>query len=305
MDIRHLTFFINVAEELNFRKAARNLNVTQPPVTRAIQVLEEELGQELFIREKQKIRLTEFGTYFYEKAKKQIKEFEALKKVPQNIKEHGDSLRIGYCVSAYTHFLPEMIEDFRVQYPSLHIDLLEYFSINDFEEKLLSNQIDFAFTYVPSKSKQLKFQNLFTEPIKVVVRDDNPLAEKESIGLPDLENQTIVFHPEEIIPDLRAYLTLLCNNHGFQPQITHNLCSQNSRLIQVSRYGGITIVVSSLREYCANNLRFKNIEIDKKIISELTVSALWNPKTVSKNGIKIMEWLTSKKYPSLLFKNHI
>lgn len=141
MDIRQMKYFIAVADEMSFTKAAEKLFIAQPPLSRAIQNLEEELEVSLLVRNTRSIELTEAGKYFYENSKKIVQSEMHLKKMTQQIGGANHTLRIGFIGSAIYGELAECIKYYRSKYPNIDIDVEAMNTLQQIE-KLKSGKID-------------------------------------------------------------------------------------------------------------------------------------------------------------------
>ena len=177
MELRQLKYFVAVAEELNFRRAAEKLYMQQPPLSRQIRQLETELGVELFHRTKRSVSLTAAGQAFLAEARLTLTQaqraaFAARQAVPT------DKLTIGFSICAFDRVLPEIIHKFRQQYRETQVNLTEMSKEKQIQA-LLDRQIDIGFCYAPINNPQLDSVNILSEPLAVVLPPNHPLVHQE------------------------------------------------------------------------------------------------------------------------------
>ena len=276
MEIRHLTYFVTLAEHLNFTKAAAQLNITQPPLSRAIKSLEDSLGNTLFTRSKRNVVLTEFGEYFYPIAKQQLNEFSALKKHADSFEDGSVSLRIGFVIASYERLVDPLHRYLQRQVEDVHIELFEYSNVQDFTKRLKLGELDIAFAYAPVNERGIESKNLVSETISAVIRDDDPLVDEDIVTLDKLKGHRIMFHPRETAPELVDHFNLLCNQHGFKPEIDRWLTTQHARLLHVSLFGGVAFGTHNLQKLSPPNLVFKDITDRGGHLNKINIALLWN-----------------------------
>ena len=211
MELRQLKYFVAVAEELNFRRAAEKLYMQQPPLSRQIRQLETELGVELFYRTKRSVALTEAGKAFLDEAKLTL--VQAQRAI--NAVKTKSSLTIGFSICAFDSILPELIQEYRRQYPETEVNLTEMSKEKQIAA-LLNHQIDLGFCYAPISQPELEFTTILSEPLVVVLPFNHFLAEREQIELRSLQNESFILCPREIKPDVRQQIEQLCLEAGFE-----------------------------------------------------------------------------------------
>lgn len=225
MEIRQLMYFIAVAEELHFGKAAKKLGMTQPPLSQQIMNLEETLDVNLFHRTKRKVSLTEAGQYFYREV---TKIHENLNSVIQNAKliDKGmlGMMKIGFGPDYGT--LTKILKIYEQEYPDVQIQL-EQMPTSEQLMALDKQEIQIGLLPGPIDRKNIESRVVAEYPFKVVLPVDHPLAnEGGGIDLIDLKEENFIMTPREIGPAYYDSIINICNNAGFNPRIrkkTHEL----------------------------------------------------------------------------------
>ena len=217
MDIRQLKYFIAVAEEQHIGRAADRLHISQPPLTRQIHALEEELGVLLFTRTKWGVRLTEVGEYLLNHAR-EIKAHVEL--VKEHAKQAGKGqvgrIDVGVYGSAMLNIIPQILHAFTSRNPSVKV-VLHTLNKGRQIEALHRGQILIAFERYLPESKGLRLEHVYREALCVALNARNPLAERERIEIDDLRDEPII---GEVLPS--AAVKALFERHSFVPIVVRN-----------------------------------------------------------------------------------
>ncbi|WP_207533029.1 LysR family transcriptional regulator [Desertivirga arenae] len=248
MELRHLLYFQAVAEELHFRKAAERLFISQPPLSRQIRELEEELEVTLFERNNKRVALTEAGKYF------KIEVDEILAKIDASrhrVKEIEGSvtgqLRIGYISSVNQHQLMAVLKDIKKTFPYVKTRLYELPTIKQVKA-LEENKLDIGIMRAPVKSDRLEVKTLFNEPfVFVFARGEVDPLDFESTKK-YLAKRSFIFFNRDYAPEYFNKLEEICQRLGFYPEVTHEVNNVHSILQLVEKGLGISIVPSSLKD---------------------------------------------------------
>lgn len=242
MELRHLRYFVTVAEELNFRRAAERLHIEQPPLSRQIRQLEEELGVELFQRNKRGVALTKAGQAFLDEARLTLAQAErAVKAAQQTVKAQSLQLTIGFSICAFNRVLPEVIQLFRQTVPDAKITMTEM-STELQIQALLDESIDIGFLQPPIVQPEITTRTLLREPLVVALAANHPLAHQERLELRSLVNQPFIICPHHVKPDLYIQIMTLCQQAGFQPKIVQEASPPEVVLGFVESGMGISLV---------------------------------------------------------------
>lgn len=194
MDFRELKAFITVAEELNFRKASELLNMTQPPLTRLISQMEEDLGVKLFVRTTRKVELTGAGVHLLNESKNLL---ESIHKIEKEVRSIGrlktGSIKVGLYGPVFHSELPKVISSFKEQFKGIKLDMSEVTSSNQLNY-LKSGKLDVCFTDKEIDDEILGSQKILQMELGFLVHPQHKFAKKKSIKLTDLKNETLIFH---------------------------------------------------------------------------------------------------------------
>lgn len=255
MELRHIRYFIAVAEELHFGRAAEKLNISTPPLSRQIRELEEELGTQLFIRTKRHVELTEAGKTFLQKAVQIIDQVEQAS-VLTKMMSSGQSgeLVIGYSGTIY-ELLPA-IKQFRKQYTTVGL-ILQKLHRHEMSKTLRDHKIDLAMMYYPVGQEHLPSWNQETfEMMKLnkiqfyaAVPNSHPLAAKNSIAsIRELANETFIMSSRTVEPIYIDIFQSLFQQTGFTPQSIIHINDYHTIYALVSEGLGVTLSHSSFYE---------------------------------------------------------
>ncbi|OIV39602.1 LysR family transcriptional regulator [Flavobacterium johnsoniae] len=245
MELRHLKYFLAVAEELNFTKASEKLFISQPPLSRQIIELEQELQAKLFIRNNKKVELTEAGKYLQKEAKELFQKLERIslktKKIAENV---SGEFRIAYISSIYSAVISELIQYLKTQFPYVNFKLFEVSTTKQINA-LEQGKIEMGIIRSPIKSPTIKSYLWFQDGFSLVYNKNNIQIKSEEEIL-NLKNETFVFFNKDYAPHYHEVLLELCSFYGFTPKIIHEANNINS-IVQLVKNGlGISIVPSNI-----------------------------------------------------------
>ena len=245
MELRHLKYFLAVAEELNFTKASEKLFISQPPLSRQIMELEEELQAKLFIRNNKKVELTEAGKYFEKEVTALFHNLERIsiktKKIAENV---SGEFRIAYISSIYSTVISDLIKHLKEQFPYVNFKLFEVSTAKQILA-LEKGKIELGIIRSPVKSPKIKSQLWFRDGFSVVY-NKSLIQIKSEEDVPNLKDETFVFFNKDYAPHYHEVLLELCAFYGFEPQVVHESNNINS-IVQLVKNGlGISIVPSNI-----------------------------------------------------------
>jgi DNA-binding transcriptional LysR family regulator len=248
IELRHLRYFLAVAEELHFGRAAQRLNLAQPPLSQQIRKLEEILGYPLFVRTSRAVRLTAAGEVFLDRARR------TLRNVQEDIDEarsigRGDVgfLRVGFIGSSMLTPLPEVLGSYRQQYPRVQLQLQESYSAG-LEQALLKGTLDAGFLRDGDPTQGLTIEPLFSEAYVAVVPRTHSLAANKVISAGQLRDEPFVlFHPAN---GKLAYerTVSLCLEHGYRPRVVQEAPQWLTILRLIGAGLGVTIAPECVRQ---------------------------------------------------------
>jgi len=245
MELRHLKYFLAVAEELNFTKASEKLFISQPPLSRQIAELEEELQAKLFIRNNKKVELTEAGKYFEKEVKTLFQDLERIslktKKIAENV---SGEFRIAYISSIYSAVISDLIKHLKSQFPYVNFKLFEVSTTKQITA-LEQGKIEMGIIRSPIQSPKIKAHLWFQDGFSIVF-NKNMIQLKSEKDILDLRDETFVFFNKDYAPHYHEVLLELCAFYGFTPKIIHEANNINS-IVQLVKNGlGISIVPSNI-----------------------------------------------------------
>lgn len=244
MELRQLKYFVTVAEELNFRRAAKRLYMEQPPLSRQIRQLEEDLGVELFLRSKRGVNLTAAGQAFLDEARLTLAQAERAAIVAkQAAAVQVKKLTIGFSICAFNRVLPEIIQTYRQQFPEVIVTLTEMSNQVQIQE-LLNDTIDVGFIHAPLAHPDILTLTLLSEPLVVALPLNHPLTNQEQIELRSLQNEPFVLCPQHIKPELYLQIIHLCQQAGFLPNVAQEASPPELMLGFVESGMGISLVAA-------------------------------------------------------------
>jgi LysR family transcriptional regulator, benzoate and cis,cis-muconate-responsive activator of ben and cat genes len=271
MELRHLRYFVIVAEEQNVTRAAERLHVSQPPLSRQIRDLEDELGVELFRRSAKSLALTEAGKIFLIEARAVLLRVDkAIETVRMVARRDRGSLRIGYAPSLTAEFLPRALRLFEAERPGVRVALHDL-SSEECLQRIADGKLDLALT-VPRRGlrdKSLKFESLTRYAILCAVGLDHPFAKKRAVTLAEIRQQKLMVYSHEDYPEYRDWLATLFKD--FNPCNTEEYDGVIGLIAAVEAGRGVAFVASSVS--CLAGPRLRLIPI-RPPLGDITVSVL-------------------------------
>jgi LysR family transcriptional regulator, benzoate and cis,cis-muconate-responsive activator of ben and cat genes len=218
-ELRHLRYFVAVAEELNFSRAAERLHMAQPPLSLAIRQLERELGAELFQRSTREVTLTEPGRAFLDGARRTLAEADrAVVSAKRAAAGDVGELRLAFSWSARYETLPALGRAFREASPDVELLTQEMWNA-PMSEALRSGQVDLGISLCPEPAPGLASEPVRRERAIAAISPADPLAAAGSVALRDLADHTFLMFPPELGPRLYDAMVDICRSAGFEPKL--------------------------------------------------------------------------------------
>ncbi|MFN3210854.1 MAG: LysR family transcriptional regulator [Roseovarius sp.] len=281
--LRHIRYFVAVAEDLHFRRAAERLGVAQPALSRAIQHLEQELRVPLFERSNRSVVLTGAGTAFLRGAQGILNE--VARTVEETRQVHAGqigTLRIGYTDMAIGGVLPTLLKTFQAQQPG--IVLQPHHDVTSTQlTKLDQGELDIGCVTGPINRAGYDQVPIQSESLVCVVYENHPLARRGSIRLEELALQDFIHGPMRDWEHFFSYLIPLCRRSGFVPNIVQEAYNSAGILGLVACEMGITVLTESVRNSLTRDLVILELE---DVTERLQTVALW--RTEPQSGSKAM-----------------
>jgi len=222
MELRHLRYFVTVAEELNFTRAAARLHIGQPPLSMQIRDLEAEIGTPLFDRSRRRVALTEAGRRFLEHAREILEQSrEAVEEARRAGRGEAGELKVGFASSLpYTSTLADTLYTYRQRYPQVGLQLHEMFTTEQFAA-ILHGVLDVGFVRhggleVPAG---IQAREIGRDPLRLVVHAGHPQADRGEVSLAEFRDDGFIAFPPDVGSGLPFVLDRLCRSAGFAPRI--------------------------------------------------------------------------------------
>ena len=259
MELRHLRYFIAVAEELHFGRAAARSHVAQPALSQQIMQLEAELGVQLLARTKRRVALTEPGRLFLVEARRALAQVATAIDTARraNAGEVG-RLRIGYVDSALWGALPTVIGRFRERFPNVALTMLERLPAQQLAGLRLGD-LDVCIGPPPPLSPDLRTTYVTEERVMVALPAAHPLATRQSIALTALTDEPWVLVPARVPSRLRDLVLAACADVGFTPRVTQEARELDALVALVSAGLGVTLVPATAERIPRQGVVFRRL----------------------------------------------
>lgn len=270
MDIISLKYYISLAENRSFTKAANKSFVTQPTLSRQIADLEEEFGVPLIIRGKRNISLTEAGSILLEEAEEIVRRYDGLyDRVRQGRGKLIGTLRIGYLGNQERDLLSMPFRSFSVKHPKVNM-ILEKSSLGDLNQHLRDGKLDIIYTVLPGLDnlKGISYLKIADDRLFLAVPETHPLANQKSVKVPQLADEKFVFLNRDASPLTVDELTEMCLKNGFSPHILTYTKDIGTALLYVSAERGCAFVTLRSTKDLPNvrYLEIENCALDYSIV---------------------------------------
>jgi len=262
MELRHLRYFIAVAEELHFGRAAQVLGISQPPLSQQIQALEQEIGARLFERTNRRVELSEAGRLFLAEARLVLAQVDKAADVARRAQlgQLGE-LKIGFTSSApFNSSIPQAIFAFRQAFPAVHLALQEM-SSKEVAQALVDESVQVGIMRPLPLPESLVAVELFREPLVAIIRADHPLAvgSEEGLQLSALAAEPFVFFPRSYGSGLYAQLLNLAREAGFSPLITQEAGEAMTIIGLVAAGLGVTVLPASYQRMRIDGVVYRTL----------------------------------------------
>lgn len=258
LDIRKMRYFITVAEELNFSRAAERLRMAQPPLSKEIRKLEEELGVQLFYRTKRKVELTNAGKIFLDGVQ------QILFQVDQTIRETQlanegkiGQLTVGFVDS--TEIVIEILKNFRERFPKIQLVLHEMTTEQQITA-LHEKQLQIGFFRTKQNNGILASEICSEETLKLALPQNHPLASLPEVPLQLLVDEPFILFPRHLGPNFYDFITSYFSEQGISLNVVQEAIQMQTIVNLVAIGMGISVVPSSVETYKQNGVIFKNFK---------------------------------------------
>ncbi|MCK0190084.1 LysR family transcriptional regulator [Arenibacter sp. F20364] len=247
LELRHFNYFLAVAEELHFRRAAEKLFISQPGLSRQIKQMEEILEVKLFVRTKKKVSLTAAGEYLKSEIEFILNHLEVTKKQLRHIRDGNfGEVRIGFLGSAMQEVIPNLLIELKERFPGIQTNL-EELSNNAQVNAILKDKLDMGFVRVARVPQGLNLQPVYTDTFSVVLPELYPLLTREFTDVGQLAAENFILFAQDYSPLYFDTVMSICEDAGFTPKVSHKSVHAQTIFKLVENNLGIAIIPTSLQ----------------------------------------------------------
>ena len=275
LELRHLRYFVAVAEELHFGRAAERLHIAQPPLSRQVRDLEEEIGAPLFDRVARGVELTAAGRAFLPEARLTLAQAERAQRTAlRAAKGEIGRLRVGFVEAAtYSAILPNVLGFFRMHLPQIGLSLFEMSSIEQ-EEAFRDGRIDLGMLDNPplDAGRWLNVESVYADPLVAALPDSHDLATRARIALADLADDPFVLFPRGGAPRLYDEFIASCRAAGFSPRVVQQAAGWHTLAGLVGAGVGTGFVPQSLADAQRQGIVYRKV---RGLTVAVAMSAVW------------------------------
>lgn len=284
-----MEYFIAVAEELHFGRAAKRVNISQPPLSQQIRALEDNLGVKLLQRTSQRVALTDEGRFFLGEARCLVERFREMeKRVKSMARGEAGRLVVGFVGAIALDMFPEAVRIFCDDNPEVRIELLEMVSAEQIEA-LRFGRIHIGFMRnVNINYKGLRRFLVFREPYMVALPAKHPLAALDVVPMKKLAGEPMIMFPRKANPELYDGLISSCREAGFSPNIVQEVRTRVTFKSLVNAGMGFALMPRSARLDSPKGMVFRRLSGK---IMDAEVSALWREEEETPILLKFIEHL--------------
>jgi DNA-binding transcriptional LysR family regulator len=261
MHERQLQQFVTLAEQLNFHRAAKILNMAQPPLSVSLRKLESELGASLFVRNRSGVQLTAAGAAALPKARAALFQAQELRRaVQRSVTGVEGTVRLGFVNTAIYELLPRLLPAFRQRFPNIRLVLTES-RTTDLLSAVAARSVDVAIIRTPFFAVYaLDMVPLAPDHLVIAVPTSSPFAGRKRMMLSALRDTPFVAHSPEAVPNMHALTLMACQAAGFVPRIVEHAIQAETLLCLVQSGLGVALVPSVLRRTGSQQVEFLEIQ---------------------------------------------
>ncbi|AWX44978.1 putative cat1 operon transcriptional activator [Flagellimonas maritima] len=272
IELRHFIYFLAVAEELHYRKAAEKLFISQPGLSTQIKQMEGILQTQLFIRDKKKVRLTPAGAFLKSEVEFILNHLEQTKKQLKLIGEgHQGEIRIGFLGSAMQQVVPSLLLDLKKQFPSIHTSL-EELSNRAQLSAISRDKLDLGFVRLSRVPKGLRLKPVFEDTFSLVLPSSHPIQPNNFKGIHEVSQEDFILFSQDYSPLYFDTVMSICEDGGFTPNVSHKSVHAQTIFKLVENNLGIAIVPTALQY--GFQMKVKFIEL-RYIKQRAVLSMVW------------------------------
>jgi DNA-binding transcriptional LysR family regulator len=273
MELRHLRYFVTVAEELHFGRAALRLHISQPPLSQQIRALETEIDAELFARVGKRVKLTAAGDEFLVYARQVLSQVEQGVRSTQAIhRGQAGRLAVGFMTSMAYTYLPWVLRAFRARFPGVELVLTEQESWAQVKA-LREGRLHVGIVRGPVDTPYLTAVKALSEPFVAALPDTHPLAGTRSVRLARLANDDFILFPRAMGGHFYAAQMRLCEAAGFVPKVSQEAIQMHVAVGLVSAGIGVALVPASMQLLQMPGVAYKRLAGAGDVRAEIAIAA--------------------------------
>lgn len=271
MELRHLRYFVTVADELSFSGAARVLHISQPPLSQQIAALEKELGVRLFDRTSRRVELTDTGRALLYEAREVLRRTDDIQRAAAGAVDGRIErpLRLGSIPSGFAELLPNVLPAFRSRHPNVTL-LVEARDVSDLAHALIRGQLDVGVLRTVDPVDGLTIAPIAEEPLVVALPARHGQATQDAVRLPDLSGDDFIVIPRSQGPDYVDQITSACRSVGFSPHIAFEPENDQVMLGLVACGLGVAVVPAPIARLTVPNVVFRPL-IEPTLLTTLAL----------------------------------
>ena len=259
MELRQLQYFVAVAEELHFRRAAARLHLSQPPLSQQLRRLEDELGVLLLERTRRRVELTAAGASFLRDARAILAELDGAVATARRIGEGKvGRLRVGFVGSALFSVVPDVVQRFRAARPDVELELRERSTVEQLRA-LAAGTLDLGFVRPPVDVEGVRVETLLREPLLAALPDGHPLARLRRVPLQRLAREPFVLFPREQAPGFHDELIGALTAAGGLPRVVQQAPEMQTIVGLVAAGIGVSLVPASVRRLALGGVTYRPV----------------------------------------------
>jgi DNA-binding transcriptional LysR family regulator len=285
MELKHLTSFIAVAEQLSFVRAAERLYLSQPALTGQIQKLEEELEVQLLVRNRRSVKLTDAGKVFLSEARATLlRARQAAEGARKAARGEIGRLRIGFVSSAALEIVPDIVVAFRKQHPDVTLELMNLRTVSQVK-KLISKNLDIGFLRLPLSNEQLHTTVIHREPFLLVLPKGHPHARDKQVHIAHLRTENFVAYGRRWAPGFFDSVIQMCLKEGFSPNIVQETGEMYTAISLIAAGAGIAVLPRSVVLAQSRNI------VMKPLAGEIPVSEIAIATRAGNNSLIVRSFI--------------
>lgn len=295
MELRQLQYFLAVAEEMNFSRAAVRLQISQPPLSRQILQLEQEIGVELFRRTKRRVELTEAGKVFLAETRQILTQVEQGVRLAQRA-SRGEigRLVVGFEGSSTYDVIPRSLKVYRERFPE--VDLVVYaMTTEEQTQALLENRIDIGFTVSPLNDQRLAIEIILREALILAMPESHSLVARNEVRVRELAGEPFIMFQRNRGCGLYDQVIAVCQRAGFSPRVIQEADEMQVILGFVAAGLGITLLSASVQQFQRPGVVYRTLQPSTPKVS---LALAWrgdDPSAVLQAFVEVVRELTKTK----------